>query len=190
MAIPQKRILIPLDYIKKITPINSPVDDSLLNPAAYIAQDKWVRPYLGDALWQKIVDDTADNTITGDYLILRDQYMADAIAWWCFVEVLPNLTYKIDNGTINQRISDDTQPIDNGTLNRLLDQGRHNAEYYTKRLSEFICAKSNLFPELSQNADQERSPISRTNSSPVVMFSVGNTASSATGQTKTIRQLP
>ena len=49
MAIPSKKILIPLDYIKKITPINSPVDDNIMNSAAYVAQDKWVRPYLGDA---------------------------------------------------------------------------------------------------------------------------------------------
>lgn len=181
MAIPSKKILIPLDYIKKITPINSPVDDNLLNSAAYIAQDKWVRPYLGDALYNKIVTDTAAGNISGVYLLLRDTYMADAIAWWCYFEVLPHCTYKIDNGTINQRVSEDTQPIDNTTLNRLLDSGRANAEYYTKRLSEYICAHNTDYPELNQNTDEDRSAISRTSTVPMVEFSRGNSASSTRG---------
>jgi hypothetical protein len=99
MAIPNKTILAPLTYIKKVTQINSPVDDNIMSAAAYIAQDKWVKPYLGDALYDKIVEDSNDNSITGDYLILRDHYMVDAIAWWCYVEVLPHLTYKIDKAT-------------------------------------------------------------------------------------------
>jgi len=193
MAIPSKKILIPLDYIKKITPINSPVDDSIMNSSAYVAQDKWVRPYLGDALYNKIVTDTAAGTITGNYLILRDTYMADAIAWWCYYEALPHCTYKIDNGTINQRVSDDTQPIDNSTLNRLLDSGRNNAEYYTKRLSEWICANSDLFPELSTNTEEQRSPISQTATVPAVSFSTGNSESSRTGyipDRNLLRKLP
>lgn len=181
MAIPSKKILIPLDYIKKVTPINSPVDDNLLNPAAYIAQDKWVRPVLGDALYAKIVTDTAAETIAGVYLLLRDTYMADAIAWWSYVEALPHMTYKIDNGAIAQRISEDTQPIDASILNRLLDSGRINAGYYTKRLEDYLCAHSEDYPELSTNTEEQRSPVDNNGSVPLVMFSTGNSASSTRG---------
>jgi hypothetical protein len=181
MAIPNKTILVPLAYIKKVTQINSPVDDNIISAAAYIAQDKWVKPYLGDALYDKIVEDSNDNSITGDPLTLRDHYMVDAIAWWTYVEVLPHLTYKIDNATIAQRVSDDTQPIDNTTLNRLIDNGRHNAEYYTKRLSEYLCEKSSLYPELNTNTGFQRAAIAETKSAPVVMISSGNSASGTRG---------
>ena len=54
MAIPAKILLVPVDYVKKLTPMNTAVDDNFVKQSLYVAQDKWIRPVLGDALMDKI----------------------------------------------------------------------------------------------------------------------------------------
>ena len=58
------------NYIKKYTTINGAVDPNLLYPAIYLSQDRWVGPFLGDDLLNKLKSDVANNTVAGNYLIL------------------------------------------------------------------------------------------------------------------------
>lgn len=187
MAIPIEILLVNVDYVKKLTALNSAVDDNFIKAAMYIAQDKWVQPYLGDALMQKIKEDTEDSTIAGNYLLLRDTYMVKPIVWWTMVELMPNLTYKMDNGTLVQRLSEDSQPVTDNVMKDMIDRCRHNAEYYTKRLREYLCANSSLFPELNTNTDEQRGPMASGNTTPQVLFSSGNSAMS--NQAPTPRRL-
>jgi len=191
MAVPAEILLINVDYVKKLTAINQAVDDNFIKAAMYIAQDKWIQPYLGDDLMAKLKADTDAGTIANPYLLLRDTYCAKAIVWWTAVELLPYLTYKIDNGTLVQRISEDSQPVTDQVSKDMIDRARTNAQYYTQRIIDYLCANSASFPEYSSNAWPERSP--RTNVKGAMVFSIsdGNTASSRTGNTNIrLSQIP
>ena len=50
-------------YIKKYTIVNGAVDPNLLYPSVYLSQDKYLAPYLGDSLFEKLKDDIANNTL-------------------------------------------------------------------------------------------------------------------------------
>ena len=54
-------------YIKKYTIVNGAVDPNLLYPSVYLSQDKYLAPYLGDSLFEKLKDDIANNTLAGNY---------------------------------------------------------------------------------------------------------------------------
>jgi hypothetical protein len=148
-------------YIKKYTQVNGAVDSNLLYPSVYLAQDKYLSPWLGANLYSKIKEDIANNTLTGAYQTLVDDYCRKVVLWWTMVEALPSLVYKLDNGTYAQRTSDDSNPMSNEVMNDMILRTRNNAEYYTGLLFDYLCANSTLFPEYSTNVWPQRPPLQR-----------------------------
>jgi len=192
MAIEAQVLLVNAEYVKKYTHLNDSVDQNLINPSVYAAQDMYVENIIGTDLMVKIKADTAANNITGNYETLRDKYIRPALAWWVMVDLLPHLAYKMDNGNLVQRTSEDTTPIDDARMKDLKDQAINKARHYTQRLSDYLCAKSSLFPEFSSNTEEKISPTLQTRGRSSVIFSDGNTAMSREGATTGIRisQLP
>jgi len=175
MAIPVEVLLINDEYWKAYTPINGAVDSALMTPYIILAQDKYLERYLGTDLYVKIKADTADASIAGNYLTLRDTYIMRVVLWWTVTEALPNLRIKIDNGTIAIRTSEDTQTIGANELNSLIDKCRDNAQLYTQKMVDYLCYNSSLFPEYSTNTNNDKSPSTDVyGKTGTVSFSAGN----------------
>jgi hypothetical protein len=190
MALPPKVLLLTVEYIKAYSPINASVDANLLYPSVYVAQDMQIAPWLGDALFEKIKEDVGDQTITGVYESLLDNYIRPALLWYVILEALPALTFKIDNGSIVQRTSEDTQPAGNDVMKEMRMNALQKAEYYGVRLGEYLCANSALFPEYSANVSPQRCPRSPYRTTLSYGFSRGNSATSINEPIKRINQLP
>ncbi len=61
-------LLISENYVKKYTTVNGSLDPNLLYPSIYLAQDKWLLPFLGTDLLNKIkADVAAGTTATGTF---------------------------------------------------------------------------------------------------------------------------
>jgi len=192
MAIEAQVLLVTAEYVKKYTHLNDAVDQNLIHPSIYAAQDMYIESVIGTDLIVKIKEDTADSSISGNYETLRDKYIRPALAWWVMVDLLPHLAYKMDNGNLVQRTSEDTSPIDDARMKDLKDQAINKARHYTQRLSDYLCAKSSLFPEFSSNTEEKISPVLQPRGRSSVLFSDGNTAMSKTQNDGTTRlsQLP
>ena len=169
------------NYIKKYTQVNGAVDPNLLYPAVYLSQDKYLSPYLGDSLYTELKTQIAANTLAGNYQILVDDYCRKVVLWWTMVEAIPNLTYKLDNGTLVQRTSEDSSPISDTVMKDAIERAKSNAEYYTGLMVDYLCANSSLFPEYSNNVWPQRSPIGVKKSSSNYLFSSGNSAMNTRG---------
>ena len=171
-------LLISENYIKKYTTINGSVDPNILYANVYLAQDKWVLPFLGTDLMNKIKTDVAANTITGIYQTLLEDYVQKALLWWLMCEVTPSLCYRMDNGTLVQRQSEDTVPISDAVMKDMMDRARQNAEFYTRILVDFLCHNSSLLPEYTSNTFPDTSPRTDVTNTWNYYFSHGNTATS------------
>ena len=142
-------LLISENFVKKYTTVNGSVDPNLIYPAVYLAQDKWLLPFLGTDLLNKIKADVAAGTISGNYQVLLEDYVQKPLLWWVMLELMPQLTYRMDNGTLVQRQSEDTIPVSDLVMKDMIDRARQNAEHYTTLLVDYLCANSSLFPEYS-----------------------------------------
>ena len=176
MAIQAEVLLINAEYFKKYTHTNDSVDQNLLNPSIYLAQDKYLQGTLGTKLLQYLKDNIA--SLPADYQTLLDNYVRRAVCWWTMVEVLPHLTYKLDNGTLVQRTSEDASPIDNARMKDFMDKAQSNARFYTERLDDYLCANSSLFPEYQEYENGDIAPRPQRRGESTILFSNGNTASS------------
>jgi hypothetical protein len=148
-------------YIKKYTQVNGAVDSNLLYPCVYLAQDKYLSPWLGAALYDKLKTDIAASTLSGAYQTLVDDYCRKVVLWWTMVEALPSLVYKLDNGTYVQRTSEDSTPMSDTVMKDMILRARSNAEYYTGLLFDYLCASSSDFPEYSSNTWPQRPPLQK-----------------------------
>jgi hypothetical protein len=142
-----RTLLISTAYLKSNSPLNGAVDDNLMRPSIDLAQFKYIKPYLGCALYDKILADVAAQTVTGAYATLLDDYIKPALNWWTLFELVTPLTFKLDNSSIVQRTSEDTTAIDGETIGRLKNDYKNNAEAYMRYLMQYICDNSASFPE-------------------------------------------
>lgn len=175
MAIAAEVLLLNEDMYKAWTPINGAVDPDLMKPHIILAQDKYLEQYLGTDLFVKIKTDAAAGTITGVYSTLLDTYIRKVVLWWTVVEALPSLHIKIDNGTLAMRTSEDTQTVGLTELNQFRDKARDNAQMYTQKMVDYLCANSSSFPEYSSNTFPDKCPITNVyGRSSNFAFSQGN----------------
>ena len=94
------------------------------------------------------------------------------------VELMPNLSYRMDNGTLVQRQSEDTVAVSDLVMKDMIDRARQNAEHYTTLLVDYLCANNALFPEYSTATWPDRSPRTDVTNTLNYQFSTGNTATS------------
>lgn len=158
MAIPQEILLINEDVLKKYTPLTDAVDPNLIRPCIYVAQDMYLQNFLGTNLTNKIKDDVANGTLSGNYETLLNEYILKLLIWWTMVELYPSLLYKHDNGNLVSRQSEDTTPVTKGEMESLKEKARENARFYTKRMVDYLRFNTTLFPEYTNNTDNNIFP--------------------------------
>tara|TARA_R110000782_G_scaffold165694_1_gene257671 strand:- start:3664 stop:4185 length:522 start_codon:yes stop_codon:yes gene_type:complete len=163
MPLPQSVLFIDEDYIKRYSTINGSVDPTFLEPRLIIAQDKWIQPILGTNLYQTIkAAIVADNLTTVQKTLLED-FIMRATLHWAILEILPSMLYKINNGALSTYSSEDSSPITRSELDRLVEEQRNNAQFYSERLIDYLCANSSLFPEYNtRTSNDQMCPIKGT----------------------------
>ena len=61
--------------LKRDTAIGGSVDDDLIRPYVYMAQQRWILPVLGTDLYNKLCDDIDTNSVTAAYATLLNDYI-------------------------------------------------------------------------------------------------------------------
>jgi hypothetical protein len=189
MPIPTEILLIDENYLKNYSQVSGAVDFEYLVPSIITAQDVHIEAITGTDLIAKIKTDANAGTITGIYATILDTYLRRALMWWTLVEALPFLRMKIDNGTIVVRTSEDTQPVTDTELQSIRSEWRNKAEFYTKKLYDYIRANTESIPEYTSNTDPDRSPMAhKTAYVPMEISGSGNRLNST--EFEDIRRLP
>ena len=156
MALPQSVLFIDEDYIKRYSTINGSVDPTFLEPRLIIAQDKWIQPILGTNLYQTIKAAIVADNLTTDQKTLLQDFIMRATLHWTILEILPSMLYKINNGALSTYSSEDSSPISRSELDRLVEEQRNNAQFYSERLIDYLCANSSLFPEYNTRTSNDQ----------------------------------
>ncbi len=103
-------IILP-SVVKERMSLHDNVDDKLIYPEIKAVQDLYIMPLLGSTLFNKILNDIANNTLTGDYKDLMDNYLIMAICNYVMSELPEGLNYQFWNKGVSQKTVDNaTQP--------------------------------------------------------------------------------
>ncbi len=151
------------DRLKTSTALNYNIDTEYLLPFVKISQDKHLQAILGTKLYEKLENDikgTNGASLTGEYKILVDDYIQDALVHYAIVEALPFISYKIANGSITQKNSENGTAASKTDVDWLIRKQMDSAEFYGQRIIDYLIYKTGSFPEYSTNANSDIEPIS------------------------------
>ena len=146
------------DKLKDSTAINGNVDVNFLLPYVKVAQKIYVETKLGTDLYKKLEADITAGSLAGAYKTLVDEYIGDMLTQWAFYECIPFLRFKIQNGNIYSKTSENGTAISDTEASSLREEVRNTAEYYTERLINYIRFNTTSFPEYSTSSGADVTP--------------------------------
>jgi len=146
--------------LKKNTPIQQNVDDDLLNPYIYKAQETHIQQILGTNLYDSISDMIINNTIGSpqnvNYKTLLDDYIGPCLIEYSFYEVMPFISLKITNKSIVRGNAEFANEGDLTDLKYLRQTVADIAQFYAQRLSNFIKQYNYNYPEYFTNSGLDK----------------------------------
>lgn len=134
-----KNILLISDtMIKEKTALHGNVDPKLLYPEIKLAQDMFIHPLLGTALFNKIQNDIEAGSITGVYKDLLDDYIVDTLINYVLAELPETLSYQFYNKGVVRKSGDNTELPSMSDLASVSSRYRQRAEWYGTRLRAYL----------------------------------------------------
>ena len=144
-------LLISEETLKQMSLVGDNVDSQFIFPAIELAQEQGLQQIIGSKLLKKLktlVDDGSINNSTNQkYKELLDEYVSIYLAYQVMAEIQIPLSYKMRNSGIIQTTDDkqiNLQRTDVMFIKQFYDD---KALWFSKRLSDYLCANRTLFPE-------------------------------------------
>ena len=160
-----KIFLITENTLKNETILNDNVGSEFIRPAIEASQDIYLQQLIGTELLNKLYNLVDTNTIIEDsnshYKLLIDEYIQNYLKYKVLAEFTIPLAFKYRNSGImqsNVEYASNTQMKD-ATL--VQNHYELRASFYAERLSKYLNANSNSFPEYMStrdNSDMKANP--------------------------------
>jgi hypothetical protein len=99
--------IITTEQLKLLTSLSNNIDVELLMPHLLIAQQLYLAPILGDALYADICSRYDNNQLTGDTLTLYNDYITPAVGFAAWFSAAPFLAYKTTRAGIQTQSASD-----------------------------------------------------------------------------------
>lgn len=146
-------LLISDTMIKERTVIHGNIDPKLIYPDIKVAQDMYIQPILGSALYTKLQAIISDGTITSDaanvnYKNLIDKYLCDALMYYTLSELPTTISYQFWNKGVLRKGGDDTAAPTMSELIDISNKYKDRAEFYAQRMRLYVVQNApTMFPE-------------------------------------------
>lgn len=108
----------PTDVIG-LTTLNGNIDSDSLRPIIFMAQTTYLKSFLGLNLYTKIYTDFVGNTLTGNYLIIFNEYVKDLLSYKVSEYYVTFGGYKIGENGIHKVSSENREVISESETNSL-----------------------------------------------------------------------
>lgn len=140
------QLMIDETTVKKTSFIDENVDVNLIKATIETAQDLYIHPILGTALYNEILGQISAGTLTAANTTLLDSYIRKALVWWTLTEGVDVFTYKFRNKGILKETSENTQTSSLEEIKRLIDKFRNRAEEYSERTTKYLFENYDTYP--------------------------------------------
>ena len=108
----------PLDVIERTT-FDGNIDQDNLNPTIWLAQSTYLKSFLGLELYNKIYTDFDDDSLSGEYQILFEDYIKDILAFQTAKLYVDTGGSKISENGIHKITPDKMEVLSESETNRL-----------------------------------------------------------------------
>lgn len=132
--------------MKERSSIHGNIDAKLIYADIKTAQDMYILPLLGTALFNKLQTLISGGTISdaanADYKMLLDNYIVDALLYYTLSDLPISLSYQIWNKGVVRKQGENTENPSMTELYNLCDRYKNKAEFYANRLKLYCIDQS------------------------------------------------
>jgi hypothetical protein len=138
--------------IKERTSIHTNIDAKLMYPDIRAAQDMYILPILGSALFEKlqtlIDNNSISDNVNADYKNLLDKFICDALMYHTLSEMVTSTSYQFWNKGVMRKQNEDSDLPSMSELIDLSNKYKNRAEFYDNRLKLYLQQNTaSKFPE-------------------------------------------
>lgn len=138
-------LLIRPSEITEFTPMGGNVDEDKYLPCVFDVQVTVIEPLLGEALFDKVLEDFADNSLTGLYLELYNTYLTPILRHQVFAEYIEIGAYMVTNAGIFKNQPDNAVVAEKSEIQYFAQTHRSKAQLYIDRCKKWL--KTSGIPE-------------------------------------------
>lgn len=147
-------LIMSVDMLKQRTGIHSNTDAKIIYPEIKAAEDLYIEPILGTALYDKIIGDiNASGSPQGsDYITLVDRYILDTLQNYVLSTLCLVASFQIWNKGLLRKTGEDTEAPTMSDLVDISNFYKNRAEIYANRLMKYLqqTASTTVLPEYLQ----------------------------------------
>lgn len=140
-------------YLKETSVIDDNVDMKVVNPTIDECQDYYIHPVLGTDLFEDIKTSIDNNSVSAAYQTLLNNYIRPALSKWVQYELMINNRIKVRNNVTGIPTADNMQIPDISEMKFYMDRIKSKAEWYSQRITNFLCEYETDYPKYTSNSD-------------------------------------
>ena len=143
-------LIVSEDFVKSNSNLGDNVFGKFLLPAIRESQEIYLQQIIGTALYESILEKIKDGNLVDPYKEFVDDYIRWTLLYQVLSDVIDILDVKLANlGTVRSR-DEYVDSISDGERDRLKQNYQYKADFYCKRMQEFLLNNRNAFPELDE----------------------------------------
>lgn len=136
------------------TAISGNIDLDKITPFIKSAQDIHIQGLLGTPLYDKILADVADDSLTGDYENLVLTFVKPVLIHYSISDFISFHAYSIENGGIYKHTADTGEVVSKDEVDSLVKKQRDIGDHYRGLLVKHLCNNMELYPEYGQSTTE------------------------------------
>ena len=138
-------LLVSEQRMKQWTSLDNNIRIDVLTPSILQAQDIYIQDTLGTAFYTRLKQGVIANDLTVDESAFLKDYVGPCLIQYALYLLLPSLKYKMVEKGILNGTSEETQPTTLDEMKYLRDSAIEVAEFYNKRMLEFLKDNPGMF---------------------------------------------
>lgn len=139
-------LFISVQNIKDRTGLHANVDEKLVLPEVKTAQDMYILPALGSALYNQLQTAVENNTYTNEETTLLDEYIADCLVYYVMSELPMGLSYQFYNKGLLRKSGENTEKPSMQDMIDVANRYRSRAEFYKQRMIKYLKQNNTSYP--------------------------------------------
>ena len=139
-------LFISVQSIKDRTGLHANVDEKLVLPEIKTAQDMYILPALGSALYNELQDAVVANSYTALQTTLLNDYIADCLIYFVMSELPQGLSFQFYNKGLLRKTGENQETPSMQDMIDVANRYRARAEFYKQRLIKYLKQNNASYP--------------------------------------------
>jgi len=139
-------LFISVQNIKDRTGLHANVDEKLVLPEIKTAQDMYILPALGSALYNELQTAVDANVYTDLQNTLLNDYIADCLIYYVLSELPSGLSFQFYNKGLIRKTGENQETPSMQDMIDVANRYRARAEFYKQRLIKYLKQNNALYP--------------------------------------------